>query len=86
MAAVVELALQDEDAGSHATLAEGLSGTARSRLFGNVDLKAPLTQKHWQAARDEFLGLRRDALNVESLHGMLVYAPTARRRPADSGG
>jgi hypothetical protein len=83
--AVIELALHDEYPASHATLARELLGPRAHGQLGTVDLESPLTQKHWRAAKEEFLGLRRDGLNVESIHRMLGHAAAAERRPADSG-
>lgn len=78
MAAVLELALHDEFAESHSTLAQELD-TAAGRQVGSLDLQTPLAQKHWRVAREEFAALRRDGLAVDALSRMLVEAPEGRR-------
>src|SRR5690606_26519171 len=77
MIAVLELALHDELAETHADLAERLEQAGRQT--GSMDLRTPLAQKHWRVAREEFFALRREMLCVDSLHEMLVAAPEGRR-------
>jgi hypothetical protein len=77
MIAVLELVLQHEHAAAHSELAERLERAGRPA--GSLDLRTPLAQKHWQAAREEFFALRRDALAVDAVHRMIVDAPEGRR-------
>lgn len=80
MIAVLELALHDECAGTHAALAAELE-QASGRVAGSYDLQTPLAQKHWRVAREEFFALRKDMLETASLHLMLAQ-PSEGRRPA----
>lgn len=64
MAAVIELALEMEEFDHDVCESTG------SHRF-DIDMQAPLTRKHWQAARTEFQALRGGALSVRSLHTML---------------
>lgn len=80
MAAVVELALYECDSGSGAALANELLERTGSHRFVSIDLQAWVAEKHWRAARDAFLELRREALHSESLSRMLVQARDRRER------
>lgn len=80
MSAVVELALHDEFAETHAGLAAQLE-SAPGGHPGSYDLQTPLAQKHWQVAREEFFALRKEVLDAASLHAMLAQ-PSEGRRPA----
>lgn len=81
MSAVLELALHDEFAETHAALASQLE-TALGGHAGSFDLQTPLAQKHWRVAREEFFALRKEALDTASLHLMLAQ-PSEGRRPAE---
>lgn len=89
MIAAVELALEDEGCRSEAAFDRELYDATGARRFSNIDLRAPLTQKLWQAARTEFLKLRSGPLSVRSLHEMLTDAfdeqSDSRRGVSDAG-
>jgi hypothetical protein len=71
MVAVVELALH-ADVDSRDPHDDESADAATPHPFWNAALKAPLIQKHWRAARNEFLSLRKDMLSVDSFQAMLL--------------
>jgi hypothetical protein len=70
--AVLELVLHEDSVCIQAALARELAETTGFRRFSSIDLGAPLPQKHWQHAREEFLALRRTSLSVDSLSRLLA--------------
>jgi hypothetical protein len=72
MAAVVELALYEYGEADTNSIVSELHATTGSHRFDENSLKAPLAQRHWQAAYDEFLSLRGGALSTRSLYTMLM--------------
>jgi hypothetical protein len=86
MAAVVELALYEYGEGDQESIASELLEATGSHRFKNNGLEAPLAQRHWQAACEDFHSLRQGALGAKSLHKMLLEEVEWERSPAaDSG-
>lgn len=71
MIAVVELALQDDGWRCEAAFDRDLCEATGARRFSTIDLQAPLAQKLWQAAQNEFTALRGGPLSIGSLQNML---------------
>lgn len=71
MTSVVELALHHNGADSQASLVRLLSESPAGQAFGSFDPEAPLVQKHWEAAREDFQALRRSELGTPSLHSAI---------------
>ena len=78
--AVLELVLHEGSACSQEALARALAETAGFQRFQDIDLHAPLAQRHWQNAREELLALRGTTLSVESLSRLLADDLEATRR------
>jgi hypothetical protein len=81
MSAVVELALREDGEAVQAAIARASFETAGPDRCDGISLQAPLTQKDWDTARDEFLALRAHALSIKSLHHMLTQASRPPRQP-----
>ncbi|MCW5703874.1 MAG: hypothetical protein KIT82_14985 [Bradyrhizobium sp.] len=69
---VMELALEHEE-GDQAWLSELAAKYPEDETFAHMALQAPLKDKHWQLAREEFAQLRAGILSSQALRAWQMY-------------